>query len=340
MMAQLKNFQTGTGGDSFNGPVGSTTASTIAATTLTTSSTVTHNGGTANGVAYLNGSKVLTTGSALVFDGSNLGLGVTPSGSWGTQALMFGKTGSGSPTYPFIATVNTQDLTIGSNTYWNGTVWKAQFPSAVSAMKQTIGYNQIIWETAAAVTQNTTQTFTQAMTLDNSGNLLVGATSSSDGSLFKTASGFTALSAYRASSTAASGAFAVYSDVGGTQTVRAYVRNDGGLANYSANDLNLSDERLKKDIAPAGAYLAKICAIPVKTFRYNDQAETEDLTLGVIAQEVQQIAPELVSSAGFGTNEENQQDYLSIYQTDLQYALMKAIQELKAELDAYKATHP
>jgi hypothetical protein len=36
---------------------------------------VTLSGGTANGVAYLNGSKVLTTGSALVFDGTNLGVG-------------------------------------------------------------------------------------------------------------------------------------------------------------------------------------------------------------------------------------------------------------------------
>ena len=34
--------------------------------------TVTVNGGTANGVAYLNGSKVLTTGSALTFDGTTL----------------------------------------------------------------------------------------------------------------------------------------------------------------------------------------------------------------------------------------------------------------------------
>jgi hypothetical protein len=34
--------------------------------------------GTANGVTYLNGSKVLTSGSALVFDGTNLGVGVTP----------------------------------------------------------------------------------------------------------------------------------------------------------------------------------------------------------------------------------------------------------------------
>jgi hypothetical protein len=57
-----------------NMSIGATTASTGAFTTLTTSSTVTLNGGTANGVAYLNGSKVLTTGSALTFDGSKLTL--------------------------------------------------------------------------------------------------------------------------------------------------------------------------------------------------------------------------------------------------------------------------
>ena len=81
VMGHLKDFQQGTYGDPFNGPVngtlGATTASTVAATTLTTSSTVTHNGGTENGVAYLNGLKVLTTGSALVFDGSNLGIGTS-----------------------------------------------------------------------------------------------------------------------------------------------------------------------------------------------------------------------------------------------------------------------
>jgi hypothetical protein len=111
LMAQLKDFQAGTAGDSFNGPVGTTTAaagafttlsasSTVSGTgfstylasppaiggtaaaagsftTLTTSSTVTHNGGTANGVAYLNGSKVLTTGSALTYNGTGLGIGVS-----------------------------------------------------------------------------------------------------------------------------------------------------------------------------------------------------------------------------------------------------------------------
>jgi hypothetical protein len=46
-------------------------------TTLSVSGAVTLSGGTANGVAYLNGSKVLTTGSALVFDGTNLGIGTS-----------------------------------------------------------------------------------------------------------------------------------------------------------------------------------------------------------------------------------------------------------------------
>ena len=127
LMAQLKDFQTGAQGDSFNGPIGtstaaagafttlsatgaitstlatgtaplviasttkvsnlnvdlldgadwaspaalgSTTPAAVSATTLSASSTVTLSGGTANGVAYLNGSKVVTSGSALTFDGS------------------------------------------------------------------------------------------------------------------------------------------------------------------------------------------------------------------------------------------------------------------------------
>ena len=47
----------------------------INAGTATISGNLTLNGGTANGVLYLNGSKVATSGSALTFDGTNLGVG-------------------------------------------------------------------------------------------------------------------------------------------------------------------------------------------------------------------------------------------------------------------------
>jgi len=47
------------------------------AVSIDASQAVTFSAGTANGVSYLNGSKVLTTGSALVFDGTNLGIGTS-----------------------------------------------------------------------------------------------------------------------------------------------------------------------------------------------------------------------------------------------------------------------
>jgi len=72
-------------GGSINGTtVGATTATTGAFTTLAASSSVTLSGGTANGVTYLNGSKVLTSGSALTFDGTNFGLGTASPNTWST----------------------------------------------------------------------------------------------------------------------------------------------------------------------------------------------------------------------------------------------------------------
>ena len=95
LMAQLKDFQTGAVGDSFNGPVGTTTAAAGAFTTLAASGAVTLSGGTANGVTYLNGSKVVTSGSALTFSGTNLG--VSGNGAFNTGAS--GGVISGTSTY-------------------------------------------------------------------------------------------------------------------------------------------------------------------------------------------------------------------------------------------------
>lgn len=52
--------------------LGQSTAAAGSFTTLSASSTVTLSGGTANGVVYLNASKQVTTGTGLVFDGTNL----------------------------------------------------------------------------------------------------------------------------------------------------------------------------------------------------------------------------------------------------------------------------
>jgi hypothetical protein len=120
--------------------------------------------------------------------------------------------------------------------------------------------------------------------------------------------------------------------------LRGKLVSNGGLYNYSGNNSNLSDRREKINFSPAKSYLNTICSIPVQTFNYIDQnLETDPgLTLGIVAQDVKEVAPELVTETNWGTEEEPKMR-LSIYQTDLQYALMKSIQELKKLIDAQAA---
>ena len=99
---------------------------------------------------------------------------------------------------------------------------------------------------------------------------------------------------------------------------------------------NLSDARTKTDIADAGNYLAKICAVPVRTFKYKNQVDGLS-NLGVIAQEVEVVAPELIDASGFGETPEDGIPLKAIYQTDLQYALMKCIQEQQAIIEQLRA---
>lgn len=119
-------------------------------------------------------------------------------------------------------------------------------------------------------------------------------------------------------------------------TTRLTVKSNGGISNYQANNTNLSDVRLKKDILPSKNYLDLICQIPIVTYLYKDQTDTE-LNLGVLAQDVEAVAPELVDKDGFGEMPEDGIPLKAVYQTDLQYALMKCIQELKAQVDELKA---
>lgn len=107
---------------------------------------------------------------------------------------------------------------------------------------------------------------------------------------------------------------------------RFYVNVNGGIYNYSAFNVNLSDIRVKTDISDCGSYLDKICRVPVRTFKYKDQSDN-DPNIGIIAQELEEIIPELVSNEGFGEMPTDGIPLKTVYQTDLQYVLMKCIQE-------------
>ena len=129
-----------------------------------------YSGGTANGVAYLNGSKVLTTGSALVFDGSNLGVGVTPS-AWTRKAIQLGDAAAA-----YVANNSGGATVIATNMYFDGS---NKYATTAAAARYSVGTGTHEWYNAASGTAGNAITFTQALTLDASGNLGIGTSSPS-----------------------------------------------------------------------------------------------------------------------------------------------------------------
>ena len=185
---------------------------------------------------------------------------------------------------------------------------------------------------------------------DSSGNLLVGVTSGSYHTLAKDIAGnwsteirnsnATPYGLYiRFSGAAPNGSVNEFLYCGDTVGQKMAIRSNGGIANFSGSNVNLSDRREKTNFAPAKSYLNVICAIPVQTFNYIDQDMKDDggLTLGVVAQDVQAVAPELVMESNWANKNEEPKMRLSIYQTDLQFALMKCIQEQQALITQLQA---
>jgi hypothetical protein len=250
---------------------------------------------------------------------------------------------------------NGPGITIATGTADTGTLFFADGTTGTETYRGSVGYSHgddaLLFGTSAA----------ERMRIDSSGNLLVGASSGTNiGGLSQKFSAFTSNNSqfvagllHTASSGTSYGLGISYTsqspntvgsdfiNCGDNVGTRFAVYSNGGIANYSGNNVNLSDRREKTNFAPAKSYLDVICAIPVQTFNYIEQNLEQDagLTLGVTAQDVQAVAPELVSEGNWGTKDKPKMR-LQIYQTDIQYALMKALQELKAEFDAYKATHP
>jgi hypothetical protein len=155
--------------------IGGTTAAAGSFTTLGASGAVTLSGGAANGVAYLNGSKVLTTGSALVFDGTNLGVGVTPN-AWNSAVKALQVNNAALSSYTSGGNVQTW---LTNNAYYDAGGWKYKVSSVGANQYSQIYDGSHAWFIAPSGTAGNAITFTQAMTLDASGNLTIGTVSSS-----------------------------------------------------------------------------------------------------------------------------------------------------------------
>jgi len=122
----------------------------------------------------------------------------------------------------------------------------------------------------------------------------------------------------------------------GSLVLRFGVRSNGGIVNFQANDANLSDKRVKRDISPLGYMWDKFKALEIVTFKYKDQTHDND-NIGVIAQQVESVAPEFVSNDGFGETPEGEEPLKTIFTTDLYHATIKALQEAMDRIETLEA---
>jgi hypothetical protein len=132
-------------------------------TNLNVSGNLTLNAGTANGVAYLNGSKALTSGSALVFDGTNLGIGTS---SPAQRLEVLGASNGAANTYIRVTANIASGYETGLQFFRNGgSIVNAQIAATTEVGND---FGRLTFSTANA------GTLTERMRLDSSGNLGIG----------------------------------------------------------------------------------------------------------------------------------------------------------------------
>jgi hypothetical protein len=116
---------------------------------------------------------------------------------------------------------------------------------------------------------------------------------------------------------------------GGSLIVGSITHNSG-TGNTTFN--NLSDIRLKENIVDAPSATAFIDAIKIRSYNWKENGYL--IKYGVVAQELAQVAPDAVKQ---GDDGEEVVDPWGVDTSILVPALIKAVQELTAEVEALKA---
>ena len=380
--------------------------------TATITGALTLSAGTVNGVGYLNASKVLTAGSALVFDGTNLGIGgtgqlrfATSGGAIGDNSIgtensfsMMLRCGRGSTSNIELAsdklvfstsaserykidstgiatwsnvggvagtamTLNSTGLGIGvTPSAWNSGYKAVELASNVGSWSATTGINdfslnsffnassqwiykttaaailyrqqtgQHIWYNAPSGTAGNAITFTQAMTLDASGNLLVGRTA-----LFAQPSRFTVES--NSQTTSICGIFNDARTDSASAINIAFYRNGikvGSVdcTNAATSYVTSSDYRLKEDVQPLSGGLARVSALKPSIYKWKINGSNGE---GFIAHELAEVVPAAVTGEKDAVNEDGTVNPQGVDLSKVVPVLVAAIQELTARVQTLEA---
>ena len=136
-----------------------------------------------------------------------------------------------------------------------------------------------------------------------------------------------------------------------------YTRGDYGVIHSTANHVyfsvgrsyvsyinggngtfNVSDQRLKENVTTLTGALNKVKQLRGVSFTWKDTEERgTDTAIGLIAQEVEAVYPQLVDDGGLPKDNDGNDPLKSVNYAHLTSVLIEAIKELSTELDAAKA---
>jgi hypothetical protein len=300
------------------------------------------NSGSAGGAITMTERMRITSGA--------VGIGITPSAWYNTDgyaalqvgnASLFGRNATNSELY---LSSNAYDNTSGNPTYITDTF----------ATRYVMNTGIHKWLTAPSGTGGGAITFTESMRITSGGFFKA----SNDGAYISAASPYHELVTNTANNASVIignknastpyGCYVLFTAASPNDATRWFynaedstatrftVRSNGGIANYQANDANLSDIRTKKDITPLESYWDKFKAIEIVKFKYKDQTH-DDYNIGVIAQQVESVAPEFIDADGFGETPKDGIPLKTVYTADLHHATIKVLQEAMAKIEEQQA---
>ena len=320
------------------GFVAESSLGTVGAATVTTA--IGYAGNIASGTNRWN---LYMAGTANNYMAGALGVGTTTVGVAGsinaigaitfqttTNNQSYTTTGAGTITISSGTAGSINNMSIGATTASTGafttvtapTMYGGTTASSTLTLESTSGAgtsDSIIFKTGSQSTR---------MTIDTNGNVGIGTTSATvtNGGIFNQAGSISYVAIGHANGTASGNWYANFQYAGTTIGTIAQNGTTGVLYNIT------SDQRLKTNIVDAPSASSIIDAIQIRSFDWKSDGSHN--RYGVIAQELNQLVPEAVHTP-IDENEMMGVDY-----SKLVPLLVKALQELKAEFDAYKASHP
>lgn len=262
-----------------------------------------------------------STSANLYFDGTNLGVGTS------------------APSYTVDATAALAVIGVSSSTGTNQAYFRANNTGGAlfmgidsSAGTYTgVAYANMFWSNT-----NTPyiwiNNYAEKMRLTSGGLLLVNTTTALQSTnTFYNASN-PACVFYRPISSGGAAITSFFSDVGGAATFKSYVDSAGAFT-------TVSDVRTKKNVEPISTGLSVVAKLRPVSFNWRYEDDALPKTNGFIAQEVELVYPEAVTTMDVSKSN-GYVDQKMMKNDALLPILVKALQELNEKFDAYVASHP